>query len=41
MYRENEPAMKSKEAVLNNLRSEIYTMEVNDKTPDNFSIHWH
>ena len=35
MYAENEPAMKKNKAVLNNLLCPIYTIETNDKIPDN------
>ena len=35
MYAENEPAMKRTEAVLNELPGELYTIETNDKIPDN------
>ena len=35
MYAENESAMKRNEAVLNELPREHYTIEVNDKIPDN------
>ena len=31
MYAENEPAMKRKEAVLNHLPGELYTVDANDK----------
>ena len=36
MYAENEPAMERNEAVLNDLPGEIYTIEANNKIPDNF-----
>ena len=35
MYAENEPAISRNEAVLNNLPSEIYTIEADDKIPGN------
>ena len=35
MYAENEPAISRNEAVLNNLPGEIYTIEADDKIPDN------
>ena len=35
MYTENKPAMKRNEAVLNNLPSELYTIEADDKILDN------
>ena len=35
MYAENEPAMKTNEAVLNELPGELYIIEANDKIPDN------
>ena len=35
IYTENEPAMKKNEAVLNELPGELYTIEANDKIPDN------
>ena len=35
MYAENEPAIDRNEAVLNNLPPELYTMEADDKIPDN------
>ena len=35
MYAENEPAMKRNEAVPNKLPGELYTLEVNDKIPNN------
>ena len=35
MYAENEQAMKRNEAVLNDLPGELYTIEANDKIPDN------
>ena len=35
MYTENKPAVKRNEAVLNNLPSELYTIEADDKIPDN------
>ena len=35
MFAENEPAIKRNEAVLNKLPGEIYTIEANDKIPDN------
>ena len=35
MYAENEPALKRNEAVLNELPGELYTIEANDKIPDN------
>ena len=35
MYAENESAMKRNESVLNELPGEHYTIEVNDKIPDN------
>ena len=35
MYAENEPAISRSEAVLNNLPGEIYTIEADDKIPDN------
>ena len=35
IYTENEPAMERNEAVLNDLPSELYTIESNDKIPDN------
>ena len=35
MYAENEPAMKRIEAFLNEILGELYTIEVNDKIPDN------
>ena len=35
MYAVNEPAMKRNQAVLNDLPSELYTIEANDKIPDN------
>ena len=35
MYAENEPAMKKNKAVLNDLLCPIYTIETNDKIPDN------
>ena len=34
-YAENEPAMKKNEAVLNELPGELYTIEANDKIPNN------
>ena len=34
MYAENERAMKSNEAALNDLPGELYTIEANDKVPD-------
>ena len=36
MYVENEPARKRNEAVLNELAGELYTIEANDKIPNNF-----
>ena len=35
MCAENEPAMNRNEAVLNELPGELYTIETNDKIPDN------
>ena len=35
MYAENDPAMKRNEAVLNELPGQLYTIEANDKIPDN------
>ena len=35
MIAENEPAMKRNEAVLSDLPGELYTIEANDKIPDN------
>ena len=35
MYGENEPAIGRKETVLNNLPGELYTIEADDKIPDN------
>ena len=35
IYTENEPAMERNEAVLNDLPSELYTIEPNNKIPDN------
>ena len=35
MYAENEPAMERNEAVLNDLPGELYTVEADDKVPDN------
>ena len=35
MYTENEPVMKRIEALLNDLLGELYTIETNDKVPDN------
>ena len=35
MYGENEPAIRRKETVLNNLLGELYTIEADDKIPDN------
>ena len=35
MFAENKPAMKQNEAVLNDLPGELYTIEANDKIPDN------
>ena len=35
MYVENEPPMKRNEAVLNELLGELYTIEANEKIPDN------
>ena len=34
MYPENELAMKSNEAVLNDLSGKLYTVEANNKIPD-------
>ena len=34
MHGENEPATKINEAVLNELCGELYTIEANDKIPD-------
>ena len=34
MYTENKPALKRKGAVLNDLSVELYTIEANDKIPD-------
>ena len=34
MHKENEPATKINEAVLNELCGELYTIEANDKIPD-------
>ena len=36
MYAENEPAMKRNNAVLNDLPCQFYTIQANDKIPDNF-----
>ena len=35
MYAENEPATKRNDAVLNDLLGELYTIETDDKIPDN------
>ena len=35
MYAEDEPAVKRNEAVLNDLPGELYTIEADDKVPDN------
>ena len=35
MYAENEPAMKRNDTVLNDLPGQLYTIEANDKIPDN------
>ena len=35
MYAENEPALKRNKAVLKDLPVELYTIETNDKIPDN------
>ena len=35
MYAENEPAMKKNNVVLNDLPGELYTIEADDKIPDN------
>ena len=35
MYAENEPAMKRNDAVLKDLSGELYTIEADDKIPDN------
>ena len=35
MYMENEPVMKRNDAFLNDLPGELYTIEANDKIPDN------
>ena len=35
MYAEDEPAMKGNEAILNDLPGEVYTIEADDKVPDN------
>ena len=35
MYAENEPSMERNEAVLNDLPGELYTVETDDKVPDN------
>ena len=35
MYAENEPTMKRNQAVLNDLPGELYTIEANEKIPDN------
>ena len=34
MYGENEAAMKKNKVVLNNLPGELYTIQANDKVPD-------
>ena len=36
MYAENEPAIGRNEAVLNNLPGKVYTIEADDKIPDNY-----
>ena len=36
MYVVNEPVMKKNEAVLNYLLGDLYTIETNDKIPDNY-----
>ena len=36
MYAENEPATKRNKTVLSKLPGELYTIEANDKIPDNF-----
>ena len=35
MYVENEPAMKRNETVVNKLPGKLYTIEINDKVPNN------
>ena len=35
MYAENEPAIKRNEALLNALPGELYTIEADDKIPNN------
>ena len=35
MYDKNKPAMKRNEAVLNDLPGELYTIQADDKIPDN------
>ena len=35
MYTENEPAMKSNDAFLNDLPGKLYIIEVDDKIPNN------
>ena len=35
MYPENEPAVKNNEAILNDLSGKLYTIEANNKIPDN------
>ena len=35
MYTENEQTMKRNEAVLNDLLGQLYTIEANDKIPEN------
>ena len=34
MYIENEPAMKRNDTVLNDLPGQLYTIQYNDKIPD-------
>ena len=36
MYTYNKPAIKRNEGVLNYLSGQLYTIEVKDKTPDNY-----
>ena len=36
MYAENKSAMKRNDAVLNDLPGELYTIETDDKIPDNY-----